>query len=116
MIQLIDVISPIITLVIGALLTIPVFRLIRKSNQKTALTLGWFIAIFAITGATIANLYLKYYTTSSPPIINLGLSGTSYSMFSSAFLLDAISIYMSIIIVALSAVVIIYTVFCSRLK
>ena len=32
MVEIIDVILPIFTLVIAALLTIPVFRLIRKSN------------------------------------------------------------------------------------
>ena len=111
MVEIIDVILPIFTLVIAALLTIPVFRLIRKSNYKTALTLGWFIAVFAIAGATVANLALNYYSTPSPGIISLGLSGTTSSIFSSAFLVDAISIYMAIIIVAISAVVLIYTVF-----
>jgi len=75
------------------------------------LTLGWFIAVFAIAGATVANLALNYYSVPSPGIVTLGLSGTTSSIFSSAFLIDAISIYMAIIIVALSAVVVIYTVF-----
>jgi proton-translocating NADH-quinone oxidoreductase chain N len=75
------------------------------------LTLGWFIAVFAIAGATVANLALNYYSTPSPGIVSLGLSGSSSSIFSSAFMVDAISIYMAIIIVALSAVVLIYTVF-----
>ena len=111
MVGIVDVILPIITLVTLALLTIPVFRVIRKTNNKTALTLGWFIAVFAIAGATVANLALNYYSTPSPGILNLGLSGTSSSMFSSAFMIDAISIYMAIIIVAISAIVVIYTVF-----
>ncbi len=111
MVEIIDVILPIITLVIAALLTIPVFRLIRKSTNKTALTLGWFIAIFAVAIAAVANLALNYYSTPNPGILSLGLTGTSSSMFSSAFMIDAISIYMSIIIVAISAIVVIYTVF-----
>ena len=111
MVEIIDVLLPIFTLAIAALLTIPVFRLIRKSNYKTGLTLGWFIAVFAIAGATVANLALNYYSVPSPGIVRLGLSGSTSSIFSSAFLIDAISIYMSIIIVALSAVVVIYTVF-----
>ncbi|MGD0995158.1 MAG: NADH-quinone oxidoreductase subunit N [Candidatus Bathyarchaeia archaeon] len=111
MVEIIDALLPIFTLAIAALLTIPVFRLIRKSNYKTALTLGWFIAVFAIAGATVANLALNYYSTPSPGIISLGLSGAASSIFSSAFLVDAISIYMAIIIVAISAVVLIYTVF-----
>ena len=109
MVAIIDVILPIITLVVAALLTLPVFRLIRKSTNKTALTLGWFIAVFAIASVAVANLALNYYSVgSSPPIINLGLNATP---FSSAFLVDAISIYMSIIIVAIAAVIVIYTVF-----
>jgi NADH-quinone oxidoreductase subunit N len=111
MVEIIDVLLPIFTLAIAALLTIPVFRLIRKSNYKTALTLSWFIAVFAIAGATVANLALNYYSVPSPGIVTLGLSGSTSSIFSSAFLIDAISIYMAIIIVALSAVVVIYTVF-----
>jgi len=109
MVQIIDVILPLITLVIAALLTIPIFRLIRKTNHKTALTLGWFLAVFAIAGATVANLAINYYSTPSPGILSLGLSGSS--PFASAFMIDAISIYMSIIIVAIAAVVVTYTVF-----
>jgi NADH-quinone oxidoreductase subunit N len=111
MIEIIDVLLPIFTLAIAALFTIPVFRLIRKTNYKTGLTLGWFIAVFAIAGATVANLALNYYSTPSPGIISLGLSGSTSSIFSSAFLVDAISIYMAIIIVAISAAVLIYAVF-----
>jgi len=111
MVALIDVILPLITLVIAALLTLPVFRLIRKSNNKTALTLGWFIAVFAIAGAAVANLALNYYSTQLPGILSLGLNGSSSNMFSSAFMIDAISIYMAIIIIAISAVVVVYTVF-----
>ena len=62
MVEIIDVILPIFTLAIAALLTIPVFQLIRKSNNKTAFTLAWFLAVFAIAGAAVANLALNYYT------------------------------------------------------
>ena len=67
--------------------------------------------MFAVAGATVANLALNYYSTPSPGIVSLGLSGSTSSIFSSAFLVDAISIYMAIIIVAISSVVLIYTVF-----
>ena len=109
--EIIDVVLPIITLIVSALLTIPVFRVIRKNNHQTALTLGWFLAVFVIAGATVANLALKYYSVPSPPILNLTLTGDSLSIFSSAFMVDAISIYMSVIIVAISSIVLIYTVF-----
>jgi NADH-quinone oxidoreductase subunit N len=109
MVEIIDVVLPIITLIVSALLTIPVFRVIRKNNHQTALTLGWFLAVFVIAGAAVANL--KYYSVPSPPILNLTLTGDSLSVFSSAFMVDAISIYMSVIIVAISSIVLIYTVF-----
>ena len=48
--EIIDVILPIFILVIAALLTIPVFRLIRKSILQDCLDSGWFIAVFAIAG------------------------------------------------------------------
>ena len=69
MVEIIDVILPIVTLVIAALLTVPVFRQIRKATHKTALTLGWFIAVFAIAAATVANLASNFYS-----------AGVSYSI------------------------------------
>jgi formate hydrogenlyase subunit 3/multisubunit Na+/H+ antiporter MnhD subunit len=108
-VAIIDVVLPILTLVMAALFTIPVFRQIRKTNSQTALTIGWFIAVFAVTAVAVANLALNYYSAgSSPPILNLGLNATP---FSSAFLVDAISIYMSIIIIAIASVIVIYSVF-----
>lgn len=111
MIEITHVILPISTLIIFALLTIPVYNLIRKSNHKMEFTLGWFIAIFVITGVMVANLAISYYSTSSPGIISLGLNADESSIFSSAFLVDTVSIYMGIIVVALSAVVLIYGIF-----
>ncbi len=112
MVQILDVILPIFTLVIAALLTIPVFKIIRKhQNHKTAYTLGWFLIVFLIAGATVANLALTYYSTANPLPLNLALDGSVSSAVSSSFLIDAISIYMAIIIIGISAVVIVYSVF-----
>ncbi len=112
MVQIIDVILPIFTLVIAALLTIPIFKIIRKqNNHKTALTLAWFLAVLLIAGITVANLALSYYSTANPPPLNLTLDGSTSTAVTSSFLIDAVSIYMAIIIVAVSAVVIVYTVF-----
>ena len=111
MITILDVILPIITLVIASLLTIPIFKAIRRQTNKTALTLAWFLVVFAVTSTTIANLALGYYTTANPEPVTLNLTGGASSPISSAFLIDAISIYMAIIIVAISAVVMVYTVF-----
>jgi proton-translocating NADH-quinone oxidoreductase chain N len=109
MVALIDVILPIFTFVVAALLTIPVFRIIRKSTHKTALTVGWFLAVFLLAGIAVANLALNYYA--APGIMTLSLTSGANSLFSSAFQIDAISIYMVIILVAMSSVILIYTVF-----
>jgi NADH-quinone oxidoreductase subunit N len=111
MIQIIEVLLPIFSLAIAALLTIPVLRLIGESKYRIALTLIWFIAVFVIVGTAVANLALNYYSIPSPEIISIDISGNNLSIFSSTFLLDAVSIYMTIIVVALSAIVMIYTVF-----
>jgi proton-translocating NADH-quinone oxidoreductase chain N len=111
--EILDIILPIFTLVTSSLLTIPVFKVIRKASHKTALTLGWLVAVFIIVGATVANLASKYYAFSATqPFVNLTLSGGGSSpTISSAFMVDAISVYMAIIIVAVSAIVMIYSVF-----
>jgi formate hydrogenlyase subunit 3/multisubunit Na+/H+ antiporter MnhD subunit len=114
--EIIDIILPIFTLIISALLTIPVFKAIRKTSHTTALTIGWLLAIFIVAGATVANLASKYYSVSaSQPFVNLTLSGgTGSPTISSAFMVDAISVYMAIIIVAVSAVVMILGSHSSR--
>ncbi len=112
MVELLDVVLPIISLVVFALLTLPVFRFIRKSQHRTAFTLGWFAIVFAVAGATVANLTLKYYSLPSPqPFINITITDTSSPTLSSAFMIDAVSVYMAIIFIAVSAVVFLYSVF-----
>ncbi len=111
MVDIISVLLPVITFVIAALLTIPIFKVIKGSSHKTALTLSWFIAVFAVAALTIVNLYLSYYSTANPSAVNLALNGSASTAISSSFLVDALSVYMAIIVVAISAVVLIYTVF-----
>ena len=112
MVQILDIILPIFTLVIASLLTIPVFRIIRKQNShKTALTMTWFLVVFLIAGVTVANLALTYFSTANPVPLNLALDGSASTAVSSSFLVDALSVYMAIIIVAVSAVVMVYSVF-----
>ncbi len=110
MVTLIDVILPIFTFVIAAILTIPIFKAIRKSEHKTGLSLAWFVVVFAVAILTVVNLALSYYSVANPASINLTLDGTA-SAISTSFLIDAVSIYMAIIVVAISAVVVAYTVF-----
>ncbi|HTY74968.1 MAG TPA: NADH-quinone oxidoreductase subunit N [Candidatus Nanoarchaeia archaeon] len=113
MISVYDVAYPIIALVAFALLTIPVFRFIRKTSHKTVLTLVWFALVFAVAFAAVANLANQYYQIPlSQSFVNITLSNTPASpAVSSSFMIDGISIYMSIIAVVVSAVVMLYCVF-----
>jgi proton-translocating NADH-quinone oxidoreductase chain N len=111
MVTILDVILPVFTLIVAALLTIPVFRGIRKSSHKTGLSIAWFIAVFAIASISVANLTLSYYSVANPTALTLTLDGTANPAIATSFFIDAISIYMAIIIVAISAVVMVYTVF-----
>jgi len=109
MVTIFDVILPISTLIVAALLTIPIFKLIRKSNRQVGLTLAWVLTVFIIAGLTVANLAFSYYSVANPEPLNLTLDGTS-NPFASAFLVDAISIYMAVIMIAIAAIVMIYAV------
>jgi proton-translocating NADH-quinone oxidoreductase chain N len=112
MVEIWDVALPIISLVTFAFLTIPVFKVIRRSQHKTALTLAWFSTVFIVSGAAVANLTAKYYSLPSPqPFLNITSTDTSSATLSSAFMIDAISIYMAIMFIAVSAVVLFYSIF-----
>jgi NADH-quinone oxidoreductase subunit N len=113
MVSIFDVAFPIVTLVAFALLTIPVFRLFRKTNHKTALTLIWFAIVFAVAFGAVANLAIQYYQVPiEQSFVNITLASSSNapSSLSSSFMVDAISVYMTIIMVAVSAAVILYSV------
>ncbi|HLN44258.1 MAG TPA: NADH-quinone oxidoreductase subunit N [Candidatus Sulfotelmatobacter sp.] len=116
MADFIDVILPIASLAIFAVLTVPIFRLIRKSKRTTGFSLIWFAIVFATVFATISNLALKYYTTVSPQPLNITLAQTPLASLSTAFMIDAISIYMAIIISTVSAVVFLYGIFYVKLS
>ena len=91
MTTLIDIILPIFTLIVAALLTIPIFKAIRKSNHKTGLSIAWFMVVFAVASLTVANLALSYYSTTYPATLNLTLDGTANAAIASSFLIDAVS-------------------------
>jgi proton-translocating NADH-quinone oxidoreductase chain N len=115
MVGIVDVALPIISLVAFSILTIPVFRAIRKTQHKTALTLIWFSTVFLVSGAAVANLASQYYSLASPssplPFLNITLTGTPLADFSSAFMIDGISIYMAIMFIVVAAVVFFYSIF-----
>lgn len=111
MVQVLDVVLPILTLVIAALLTIPIYRVIRKRNRKTALAFSWFLTIFIIAGAFVANLALQYYSVSATePFVNLSLNAPGFEAVSSAFMIDTISVFMAIAITSVGAIITLYSV------
>jgi proton-translocating NADH-quinone oxidoreductase chain N len=112
MVGIVDVILPIVSLVAFAILTIPVLRLISRYRRKTALMLLWFSTVFLVSGAAVANITSQYYSMASPqPFVNISLTNAPLADFSSAFMIDGISIYMAIMFIAVSAVVLFYSVF-----
>jgi proton-translocating NADH-quinone oxidoreductase chain N len=112
MVEILDAVLPIISLVIFSLLTLPVLRVIRKSRHRTALTLAWFSTVFVITGTAVANLTLKYYSLPSPqPFLNITFADTPFASLSSSFMIDSVSVYMAIIFTTLSAIVLLYSIF-----
>ncbi len=112
MVDILDVVLPIISLVTFAILTIPVFRAIRKTQHRTGLAVAWFLTAFLVSGAAVVNLALQYYSLESPlPFLSITLSDTALADFSSGFMIDGISVYMAIMFVAVSAIILIYSVF-----
>jgi len=111
MVDVWDVVLPIISLVVFSLLTVPVFKLVRKSKHITGLSLAWFVLVFATVFTTIANLTSKYYAVASPQPLNITLADTPLASLSSTFMIDGVSIYMAVIIASVSAVVFLYGIF-----
>jgi len=113
MTEILDISLPVIVFVLFSLLTIPVVKTIRKRKiGKTALKLGWFSTVFIIAVISVANLTLKYYAQPSPqPFLNVTLTAEPLAMFSTTFLVDAVSIYMAIIFTMVGAAVFMYSLF-----
>jgi len=113
MITLLDASLPTMAFVLFSLLTIPAVKIIHKRKSgKNVLELCWFLVVFIVVGITVANLALKYYAEPPPqPFLNLSLIEGSSAIFSSMFLVDAISIYMTIIFTIVGAVILIYSLF-----
>ncbi|MEA2090636.1 MAG: NADH-quinone oxidoreductase subunit N, partial [Thermoproteota archaeon] len=118
MIEILDVCLPIISFVSFSLLTIPVVKAIRKrKNKTTVLTLGWFLMVFITATILVANLAAKYYEQPSPqPFLNVTLASGPSAIFSSTFMIDAISIYMAIIFTIVGAVTFLYSIFYINLS
>jgi len=111
MVGVLDIAFPIVTLAVSALLTLPVYRLIRKTKHQTAFGLVWFVVVYAIAFVAVANLALQYYPVATNEPLNLTLANTPFASLSSTFMIDYLNIYMAIIIVTVSSVVFLYGIF-----
>lgn len=112
MVGIFDVAFPLVSLVAFSLLTIPVFRLIRKTSHKTVGAIVWFAVVFTVVFFAVANLALKYYALPSPqPFLSFAFSDAALSWLSSVFMIDGISIYMAIMFTAVCAVTLLYSLF-----
>jgi proton-translocating NADH-quinone oxidoreductase chain N len=113
LIDIVDVFLPLMCFVSFSLLTNPVVKMIRKrGSKKPLLMFGWFLIVFLSGAIAVANLAFKYYSQPSPQsLLNLTLSSGLFTIFSSAFLIDAVSIYMAVIFTAVGAIVFLYSIF-----
>jgi proton-translocating NADH-quinone oxidoreductase chain N len=111
----VDVVLPIASLAVFSLLTVPVFRAIRRTKHTTGFSLVWFAIVFGTVFAAVGSLTSKYYAVASPQPLNITLAGTPLATLSTAFMIDAISVYMAVIISAVSAVVFLYAIFYVKL-
>ncbi|MEM3162075.1 MAG: NADH-quinone oxidoreductase subunit N [Candidatus Bathyarchaeia archaeon] len=113
MITLLDISLPITVFVLSSVLTVPAVKVMRRVQRgKNLLKFCWFSAIFLSAAAAVTNLALKYYSQQAVnPYVGLSLASGSSAIFSSAFLVDAVSIYMAIIFTAVSAVIFLFSLF-----
>jgi proton-translocating NADH-quinone oxidoreductase chain N len=115
MVDFVDAILPIADLIVFAFLTVPVLRRVRVTKHPTGFSLAWFTIIFGTVFVAVANLTSKYYAAGSAEPLNITLAQPPLSSLSTAFMIDAMSIYMAIIICAVSAVVFLYGIFYVKL-
>ena len=113
MIGILDVFLPIISCVLFSLLTIPIVKATHKiKSKRNAVILIWFLMVFITVAITVANLAIKYYEQPPPqPFLSITLAAEQFAIFSSVFMIDAISIYMAIIFTFISAIVFLYSIF-----
>jgi proton-translocating NADH-quinone oxidoreductase chain N len=112
MVDLFDAVLPIATLALSSLLTVPLFKVFSRAKHRAILIIGWFLVVFAAASFSVANLATKYFAkATAEPFVNLTLSSGSQPSLSSAFMIDTVSIYMSIIFVLVGAVAFLYSIF-----
>jgi proton-translocating NADH-quinone oxidoreductase chain N len=111
MIGIIDVLAIPLVFVLLALVTIPILNVIRSHfpEKSRFFSAGWMILVFVICFIAVINLSMKYFNLEPiVPFLNVKFSGAGSLLFSSSFLVDALSIYIIIIFVGIGAIIALY--------
>ena len=117
MIDVFDVLAIPMVFVVLSLLTILILKAIRKwlPEKDKLLRTAWLAIVFAICSIAVANLSMKYFNVEPIlPFLNVKLSVPGSLLFSSSFLVDALSIYIIIIFMGIGAIVSFYSALETR--
>ncbi|MEM1592071.1 MAG: NADH-quinone oxidoreductase subunit N [Candidatus Bathyarchaeia archaeon] len=114
MITIADVLSPITIFIFSSLLTIILCKFTEKMKAKGRVLIAlWFLVIFSAAICAVWNLALKYHASSPTcPLLSITLSGNEFGIFSSAFLVDSVSVYLTIIFTFTAVIVTFYALLC----
>lgn len=102
MISILDVLMPSSVLLVFALALVPLARLARKSRRGTLFSVAWITLGFASASFAFSRLAVMYYGQPQP-FLQVSLSEDP-SLKSTTFLVDAVSIYMGFVTLALGFV------------
>ena len=111
MIDIFDVLLVPTIFIIMGVVTIPIVRKIRAQTKRNeSLLVAWLLIVFIICSIFIANLAFKYFNIEPiEPFVNINLSSSGLLIFSSSFLVDALSIYILLVFIGIGAIVTLYT-------
>src|SRR5271157_4439109 len=115
-VEFIDVMLPIAYFIVVAVLTVPIVSALRNYPKlRKVIEILWFLIVYGVAAVLIANLALKYYAvSSSTPYLMIPITlDKNQAIYSSAVLVDALSIFMAIIFVIISAIVFLYTLWAT---
>ena len=112
MIGTIEVLTPSIILIVFALFTTPVFRVIRKhSSNDRFLSLVWVLTPFLLIAVHILRLYSEYYVqVEEQAFLRVFLIRGETGFLSSSFLVDAVSLYMAVVYLIVGLISCVYGV------
>jgi len=116
MIDILDILAIPTILILMGVLTIPVIKILHtKPRYFRELLIGWFLIGFALCVIAIANLSFKYFNLEPiVPFFNINIAGSQFLVFSSSFLVDALSVYIVVIFIIIGTIAVIYGVLSEK--